>query len=140
MKKSKRIKYKKLECPICLQKIKHKIETNCMHSFCDICIMKHLIMNNTCPMCRTECDYEYVINQIKVKRQTFLMKKLTPHVRPNVPVTTVTSDHVHPMNIYSRFIPLHLPASIMMISLFIIEIYIILHVIVLVTETVVSMM
>jgi|LauGreSBDMM110SN_4_FD.fasta_scaffold24667_2 hypothetical protein len=136
MKKSKQITYKKVECPICLRRIKYQIETNCMHSFCDICIMKHLIMKNTCPMCRTECDYEYVTNQIKVKRQPVLMKKLTPLVTPNV---AVTREHIHPMTIYSSFIPQRVPASIMMISLFIVEIYIILHVVVFIAESVADM-
>jgi hypothetical protein len=135
MKKSKQIKYKKVECPICLRRIKYKIETNCMHSFCDICIMKHLIMKNTCPMCRTECDYTYITNQIKTKRQTVLMKKLTPIVRQNIPNTR---EQANEMTQYSRFIPRRVPASIMMISLFIVEIYIILHVVVFIAQTITS--
>jgi hypothetical protein len=135
MKKSKQIKYKHLECPICLQKIRHKIETNCMHIFCDICILKHVVMKNTCPICRTECDYEYVTNQIKVKRQKFLMKKLKPYVRQNVPVTR----DPYPITLYPIYIPRRIPASIMMISLFIVEIYIILHVVVFIAESVADM-
>ena len=27
----------KSECPICLQKIKYEIKTECNHAFCDIC-------------------------------------------------------------------------------------------------------
>ena len=132
MKKSKQIQYKKVECPICLRRIKYKIETNCMHSFCDICIMKHLIMKNTCPMCRSDCNYEYITNQIKVKRQPVLMKKLSEMVRLNAPVRV---EQVNRMAHYSPM-PEYIYASVFMICIFIIKAYIVIYLIVFISETV----
>jgi hypothetical protein len=138
MKKSKQINYKKIECPICLRRIKYKIETNCMHTFCDICIVKHLMNKNTCPMCRTKCDYEYVTTQIRVKRQKYLMKKLLPPVTSNS--TYIMREPIQPMSVYSRFIPQHLPASIIMISLFTVEVCIVIYIVVVITQNVMTML
>jgi len=132
MKKSKNIKYKKLECPICLQIIKYKIETNCNHHFCDICIMKHLVMKNTCPMCRTECDYEYVTNQIKVKRQKHIMKKLSAMVILNAPVT---GEQMNRMAHYSPM-PEQIYASVFIICIFILKVYIVIYLVSFISEKV----
>jgi hypothetical protein len=126
---------KKIECPICLQKLKYKIDTECKHTFCDICIVKHLMIKNTCPMCRKECDYEYITHQINSKRQKIIMRKLLPPVTIN----NIHTEIVQPMNIYSRFFPQHLPASIIMISIFIVEVYIIICLIIIITQTITTM-
>jgi hypothetical protein len=143
MKQKKQIKYKeKVECPICLQKIKYKLKTECKHFFCDICIVKHLMIKDACPMCRRVCDYEYITQQISSKRRKFLMRKLIQPVEiNNTAINTMTSiQPIQPMSVYSRFIPDHLPASIIMISLFIIEVSIISYIVVLISQTVISMM
>lgn len=53
------------ECPICLENIdgsNNYIATinECMHSFCDICLIKHLKTRFLCPLCRTECK-SYIV-------------------------------------------------------------------------------
>jgi hypothetical protein len=125
----------KHECPICLRKIKYRIKTQCKHMFCDICIVKHLMMKDVCPMCRTVCNYEYITQQIRVKRQKYLMRKLIPPVE-----TTHIQEPIQPISVYSRFIPMYLPASIIMIALFTIELIIVIYLAVVITETVISML
>lgn len=110
MKTSREIKYKNNECPICLQKIKYKIKTGCGHSFCDKCIVKYLLIKNTCPMCRTHCDFDYIVYQIKPKRQRRLLN----------PIPTPSFEPVQQINIF----PQHFPGSIVMIIIFIVELYI----------------
>jgi len=53
------------ECPICLENVdgsNNYVATinECMHSFCDICLLKHLKHHSLCPMCRSECK-SYVV-------------------------------------------------------------------------------
>jgi hypothetical protein len=47
------------ECPICFETIKKDeyIITNCLHIFCQKCIVRHIIIGNneTCPCCRQLC-------------------------------------------------------------------------------------
>jgi hypothetical protein len=138
--KMKKIKYKeKNECPICLQKIKYKIKTGCNHNFCDICIVRHLMLKETCPICRRDCDCEHITNQISVKRRRFLMRKLIQPVKTdNVPINTNT-EPLQQMNIYSHFIPHYIPASITTISIFIIQVYVIIYLVIFITQTVRNM-
>ena len=44
------------ECPICLENLKscNKIKTYCNHLFHTICLFKHLIKYNSCPLCRVK--------------------------------------------------------------------------------------
>lgn len=45
-----------IQCPICLgfiEKEKNNITTSCGHSFCSICLFKHLKNQSTCPSCRS---------------------------------------------------------------------------------------
>jgi hypothetical protein len=46
------------ECPICMENIKpcYKINTYCNHSFHNLCLLKHLINNSSCPLCREKMD------------------------------------------------------------------------------------
>ena len=133
--KTKQITYRKEkekekdECPICLQKIKKKniIQTECSHRFCDICIVKHLMIKNTCPMCRTVCDYEYITDQISSKRQGFMMRKLIQPVTENN--IHIMREPVQPINVYARFIHQQLPASIIMIVFLLFEVSIITYLI-----------
>ena len=143
MKISKEITYKKEknkhECPICLQKIKYKIESNCDHIFCDMCIIQHLMIKNTCPMCRQLCDYDYITKQVKPKRRKILMKKL---IQPTTTVNNIPiiRNQVQQMNIYSRFIPQPLPVSIIMISIFLIELLLVIYGVIIIADTVINML
>ena len=65
-----------IECPICLQPVKNTITTHCNHTYCDLCIINHLMIRNTCPICRSVCDYNQIMNQIKQNREKILIKKL----------------------------------------------------------------
>jgi len=65
-----------VECAICLQDVKYIVNTECKHPFCDSCLIQHLLRNQTCPLCRTICDPQFIINQIQDIRQTKLFKKL----------------------------------------------------------------
>lgn len=139
-----------MECPICLQKIKYKIKTKCKHTFCDICIVKQLMIKNICPICRRVCDYEYITDRISIKRQKFLMKKLiTPIEINHIDINTMRDRDIQPiqnqnqnqtMTIYSRFIPQYVPTSSMIISLFIINSFIIIYIVVIISQTVESML
>jgi hypothetical protein len=135
-----------MECPICLQKIQYKIKTKCKHTFCDICIVKQLMIKNICPMCRRVCDYEYITDRISIKRQKFLMKKLITPVEINhIDINTMRDRDIQPiqnqsMTIYSRFIPQYVPTSSMVISLFIINSFIIIYIVVVISQAVESML
>lgn len=68
------------ECPICLENIdgsNNYIATinECMHSFCDICLIKHLKTRFLCPLCRTECK-SYIVYRKKeeVEYDVFVYK------------------------------------------------------------------
>lgn len=136
----KKIKYKeKYECPICLEIIKYKIKTGCKHIFCDICIVKNLMINDTCPICRRECDYEHITHQISLKRQKFLMKKLAQPVENINTMTNTRIQQDQQIYIYSRFIPQYISVSIRMMIFFVIEIIIIIYVVVVISRTVVNM-
>lgn len=78
---------KKIECPICLQNAKYKTMTICNHIFCDICLITHLINNQTCPMCRTDCDLFETISNLRKYRQKFvfnhLKKKFIEYIEPD---------------------------------------------------------
>jgi hypothetical protein len=65
-----------IECPICLQPVKNTITTHCNHTSCDLCIINHLMIRNTCPICRGVCNYNQIVNQIKPNREKILIKKL----------------------------------------------------------------
>jgi hypothetical protein len=65
-----------IECPICLQPVKNTITTHCNHTYCDLCIINHLMIRNTCPICRSVCNYNQIMNQIKQNREKILIKKL----------------------------------------------------------------
>ena len=69
-------KTKKIECPICLSNIHHTVFTDCEHVFCDICLMKHMLIQNNCPLCRKIIDYENIVEQIKKKRFRYIMTKI----------------------------------------------------------------
>jgi len=53
------------ECPICYENIQKNqyVITNCLHIFCETCIIQHLIKcnNETCPYCRQECKLDDII-------------------------------------------------------------------------------
>mgnify|MGYP003744954473 CR=1 FL=1 len=45
------------ECPICLENIRYPSCINpCNHMFCEPCITRWLISNETCPKCRVKCS------------------------------------------------------------------------------------
>ena len=48
------------ECSICYEDIKHtnNCTTPCGHTFCFNCMVKALKSNTSCPLCRTELDYD----------------------------------------------------------------------------------
>jgi len=53
------------ECPICYENIQKDqyVITNCLHIYCEKCIIQHLIKSNneTCPYCRQECKLDDII-------------------------------------------------------------------------------
>ena len=54
------------ECGICLDSPKDAIKlNNCIHQYCQDCIYKWIIINNTCPTCRTKVDNNTVNTGIK---------------------------------------------------------------------------
>jgi len=64
------------ECPICLGPLKYKAGTKCNHIFCDMCIVHHLIIKNTCPICRGECDSNDILDQVKPSRKKIIIKNV----------------------------------------------------------------
>lgn len=59
-----------IECPICLEQIKYHsiISTRCAHLFCDGCLLTHVKIKESCPICRMECSYLYVCGNISSDR------------------------------------------------------------------------
>jgi hypothetical protein len=52
------------DCSICLQKMNDYVITVCNHVFCDSCLIQHLLNDQTCPLCRKDCNPEDIISQI----------------------------------------------------------------------------
>mmetsp|Transcript_26158 Transcript_26158/g.46563 ORF Transcript_26158/g.46563 Transcript_26158/m.46563 type:complete len:155 (-) Transcript_26158:6244-6708(-) len=56
--KDKRNRYKglreKLLCPLCNEFLRTTVVTECSHYFCEICLGRHLVGNDSCPVCRVE--------------------------------------------------------------------------------------
>lgn len=65
-----------MECAICLEAISYNtiISTPCVHLFCDSCLLRHIIITETCPICRLPCPYTYVFDHIFYDRITVLDK------------------------------------------------------------------
>jgi len=68
-----------MECPICLTKTRYNIETECKHVFCDLCMIRQLLQSSKCPLCRSECNFHVILEQINTRRQRRIMQKL--HIR-----------------------------------------------------------
>jgi hypothetical protein len=64
------------ECPICLGPLKYKAGTKCNHIFCDMCIVHHLIIKNTCPICRGVCNSNDILDQVKPSRKKIIIKNV----------------------------------------------------------------
>lgn len=115
---------KKQECPICLQVIKNEIITKCNHIFCDSCLIKHIKINTTCPICRNTCYMNTIIDQIHPSRRDIFKKEFNLYLDNTI-------NHIQqyrPRTIYSKFMPLYLPGAVIMPIIFIIEITIMIHV------------
>jgi len=42
-----------ITCSICFDNIKGKVELDCSHNFCTVCILKWMSKSRSCPLCRT---------------------------------------------------------------------------------------
>lgn len=60
----------KLECPICLCKLKWAVITDCGHTFCRVCIEKSLTTKYECPFCRKK------INKAKPFAKNYIVREL----------------------------------------------------------------
>ena len=47
-------------CPICYEEKYLEFSSVCGHSFCYLCLKQALIVNNKCPMCRTELSRDLI--------------------------------------------------------------------------------
>lgn len=122
---------KTIECPICLQPLKNEITTHCGHSFCDTCIIHHLMIKNTCPMCRGVCNYNQITEQIKPNNKKTLIKNLIcPDSMINIviaddeSINSEDSENSMPMHMH---VPMFMPISSFVITIFIVELAIILY-------------
>ena len=113
---------KKQECPICLQVMKNEIITKCNHIFCDNCLIKHIKIKTTCPICRDVCNLNNIIDQIDPSRRDMFEKEFNLY-----PVRLNHIEQYTPRTIYSKFMPIYLHGSVIMIIIFIIEISIMIH-------------
>ena len=84
-------------------------------------------------MCRTVCDYEYITDQIRAKRQKYLMIKLLPPI----PDTRI---HPNPNPMNQQHFPQHIPKYIIIITIFIIEVTIVIYLVTVITQTVFIML
>ena len=55
------VKDQKLNCPVCFEGEDFVI-ASCMHTFCRPCIYEWLETENTCPNCRTDLEYEQLLD------------------------------------------------------------------------------
>lgn len=100
-------------CPICLDRIPLQsiIVSPCCHLFCDTCLITHLRINETCPVCRTPCSYIDMISQIsherliRVREKCFLpttaLIPTTELIPTTVPVPAYTNIENRAININS---------------------------------------
>ena len=98
------------ECPICFEEDRTLFDmntTSCQHSFCHSCIMTHLRIKNSCPMCRTTVT-------------TLQVRKTENYDEVNEvfgPITLNTQSHVFHMpngrfgSTLRRLQPIYLPPS-----------------------------
>lgn len=123
-----------IECPICLQPVINQIITHCNHRFCDICIMSHFIIKNTCPICRGVCNYNQILQQIKPCREKIIIQKLTesqvsinPYfVSSETQYSESHSEDSMPINMH---VPMFMPISSLVRFIFILEVCVIIYVI-----------
>ena len=72
------------ECPICFESMRQHtlVFTQCMHTFCDACIIRHLHQNHTCPICRVPIEYIDIISQISNYKLVKILKKMPSRPEP----------------------------------------------------------
>eukprot|EP00301_Raphidiophrys_heterophryoidea_P005037 c12151_g1_i1.p1 GENE.c12151_g1_i1~~c12151_g1_i1.p1 ORF type:complete len:607 (+),score=162.88 c12151_g1_i1:273-2093(+) len=63
-----------ISCPICMEVIKEAFMTSCGHSFCYLCISRHLDNKNSCPLCnisitRSSIFPNFVLNDVITKNK-----------------------------------------------------------------------
>jgi hypothetical protein len=68
------------ECPICLITFpkNNLFITDCLHHFCEDCIIKHFLLNcdNFCPLCRSKCNYNKILNYFLEKYKNNFFEKM----------------------------------------------------------------
>jgi len=59
-----------VECAICYEPLDFNtvVATPCTHLFCDICVIPHIRKTDSCPLCRTYCTYNFILDKIYIER------------------------------------------------------------------------
>ncbi|KAL4430083.1 hypothetical protein ABPG74_013530 [Tetrahymena malaccensis] len=56
---------KLLECPICMDYLVSPVQTQCGHTYCEICLTEALLKQNICPMCKKLVpNFNFVIDTL----------------------------------------------------------------------------
>jgi len=115
---------KSQDCSICLQKMNDYVITLCNHVFCDSCLIQHLLNNQTCPLCRKECNPEDIISQIMNEQQIILFKKLKVEINKIIEKSNNLNRSNQTINRYEFQCHLTI-AEMITISGFLLEVFII---------------
>ena len=72
------------KCSICLGEIQERnsVITECDHYYCLSCLLKHLELDNKCPLCRNEIEEKRPFNYKQITYQD-LMKYIEDHLESN---------------------------------------------------------
>ena len=116
-------------CSICLENIEYTscVITPCNHLCCDTCIIPYLKNADTCPYCKTNCDYIEIISKINNKRicmLAFILKSESP--------IDTTNNTIFNNNAYTYIeneVIIHV-VSIVLVSINIIELIIFLRLVI----------
>jgi hypothetical protein len=64
------------ECAICYEPLDFNtvVATPCAHLFCDTCVIPHIKRTDSCPLCRTYCTYNFILDKIYIERMFVIHK------------------------------------------------------------------
>lgn len=76
------------ECSVCTERIKHRVELDCRHSFCGKCIMDYYDTirsgNMKCPLCRNEIRLINPLNLVRNEETQDFYDKITRYNHRNL--------------------------------------------------------
>lgn len=90
------------ECAICYETISFDtcVATECAHLFCDICVLPYIRKTDSCPLCRSQCSYIDIWNQVTKERLQDIKRVIVPkkRIEENEHANEIHNDDEHIVN------------------------------------------